>query len=66
MKMLTPWTIFGFLTKIGQNMSHGASLFFDRSSRRKRGMASNPLTDFFLHFPNELLKEMGTKGKEQI
>ena len=31
--------------------------FFDRSSRRKRGMASNPLfiiPDFFLHFPNEL------------
>ena len=30
---------------------------FNRSSRRKRGMASNPLftiPDFFLHFPNEL------------
>ena len=29
----------------------------NRSSRRKRGMASNPLftiPDFFLHFPNEL------------
>jgi hypothetical protein len=30
---------------------------FNRLSRRKRGMASNPLfiiPDFFLHFPNEL------------
>ena len=30
---------------------------FNRSSRRKRGIASNPLfiiPDFFLHFPNEL------------
>jgi hypothetical protein len=29
----------------------------NRSSRRKKGMASNPLfiiPDFFLHFPNEL------------
>ena len=32
-------------------------VFFNRSSRRKRGTASNPLfiiPDFFLHFPNEL------------
>ena len=31
--------------------------YFNRSSRRKRGMASNPLfimPDFFLHFPNDL------------
>ena len=41
-------------------------MYFNRSSRRKRGMASNPLfiiPDFFLHFPNELcygyLKKMG-------
>ena len=33
---------------------------FNRSSRRKRGMASNPLfiiPDLFLHFPNELSYE---------
>ena len=31
--------------------------YFNRSSRRKRGMTSNPLfiiPSFFLHFPNEL------------
>ena len=31
--------------------------YFNRSSKRKRGMASNSLfiiPDFFLHFPNEL------------
>ena len=33
------------------------NLIFNRSSRRKRGMASNPLfiiPEFFLHFPNKL------------
>ena len=40
-------------------VKHGivVKLRFNRSSRRKRGMASNPLfiiPDFFLHFPNEL------------
>ena len=43
---------------------------FNRSSRRKRGMASNPLLiipEFFLHFPNELsygyLRFEGNNGK---
>ena len=38
-------------------MSVHCMIIFNRSSRRKRGMASNPLfiiPDFFLHFPNEL------------
>jgi hypothetical protein len=48
---------------------------FNRSSRRKRSMASNPIfiiPDFFcifqMNFPMATLglKEMGTKGKEQI
>ena len=49
----------GTVRKIGnfQKYTYLHSLKLNRSSRRKRGMASNPLfiiPDFFLHFPNEL------------
>ena len=45
------FTLGGYFPLTGTDMS------FNRSSRRKRGMASNPLfiiPDFFLHVPNEL------------
>ena len=38
-------------------MNKKSNELINRSSRRNRGMASNPLfiiPDFFLHFPNEL------------
>jgi hypothetical protein len=45
------WEIDDFINSSRLNLT------FNRSSRRKIGMASNPLfiiPDFFLHFPNKL------------
>ena len=55
-RIVAKWTKIG-LDQKALSKSYIPPWGFNRSSRRKRGMASNPLfiiPDFFLHFPNEL------------